>query len=172
MAHVGVDARRVGPIGLDRDDREAVPLDQAARDRRAGAIEFGGAVGRFAEQHHLGVGEAVEESAEILGALGRGHRLAKALDGLRGFMSPGGSGALGDARIGHGALSDADSPLRQHRQSNRLRAFVVPSLGRHAMSAWGRGPPWGTSDSNERSLCIPFNLRRRQWPTKIAWKGR
>ena len=30
MAHVSVDARRIGPVGLDRDDGEAVLLDQAS----------------------------------------------------------------------------------------------------------------------------------------------
>ena len=61
MAHIGVDAGGVGPIGFDRDDGEAVPLDEPAGDRGPGAVEFRGAVARLAEQHHLGVGKAVEQ---------------------------------------------------------------------------------------------------------------
>ena len=64
MAHVVVDAGGVGPVGLDRDDGEAVPLDQPPGDRRARAVELRGAVRRLAEQHHLGVGVAVEQRRE------------------------------------------------------------------------------------------------------------
>ena len=39
-------------------------LDQAARDRRPGAIEFRRSVAGFAQQHHAPVGEAVEQLAE------------------------------------------------------------------------------------------------------------
>ena len=63
-ADIAVDARRVGPIRFDRDDVEAVRRDQLLRDRGAGPVEFGGAVRRLAEQHHLGVAEPVEKGAE------------------------------------------------------------------------------------------------------------
>ena len=91
MAHVSVDARRIGPIGLDRDDGEAVLLDQAPRDRGAGAIEFRGAVGRLAEEHHLGIGEAIEHRAERFILADRRQRLsvlAHEIDSLadRGFV--------------------------------------------------------------------------------------
>ena len=64
VADVAVDAGGVGPVGLDRDDREAVPLDQPPRDRRAGAVEFGRAVAGLAEQDDPRVGEAVEGLGE------------------------------------------------------------------------------------------------------------
>jgi hypothetical protein len=57
-------------------------------------------MGRFTQQDHLGVREAVKERAEILGPLGRGQRFTKCFDDLSGFVSASGSGALGDAWIG------------------------------------------------------------------------
>src|SRR5829696_6980290 len=83
MAHIGVYAGGVRPVGFDRDDGEAVPLDEPAGDRGAGAVEFRAAVARLAEQHHLGVGEAVEYGAERLGIEDRRKRLAMAADGAR-----------------------------------------------------------------------------------------
>ena len=61
MADIAVDARRVGPIRLDRDDVEAVRCDQLLRDRGARPVEFGSAVRRLAEQHDFGVAEPVEK---------------------------------------------------------------------------------------------------------------
>jgi hypothetical protein len=83
MAHIGVDAGGVGPIGFHRDDGEAVPFDEPAGDRSPGAVEFRGAVARLAEQHHLGVGKAVEHGAERVGIEDRRERLAMAADGAR-----------------------------------------------------------------------------------------
>ncbi len=64
MTDIAVDARRIGPIRLDRDDVEPVRGDQPFRDRGARPVEFGGAVRRLAEQHHPGVAEPVEKGAE------------------------------------------------------------------------------------------------------------
>jgi hypothetical protein len=64
VADISVERRRVGPIAFDRDDVEAVPLDQPPRNGRAGAIEFAGPVARLAEQHDARVGIEVEELAE------------------------------------------------------------------------------------------------------------
>ena len=55
-----IDAIRVGPVRLDRNHREAVTLDQPARDRGPGAVEFGGAVAGLAEQDDPRAGETVE----------------------------------------------------------------------------------------------------------------
>src|ERR1043166_7453213 len=60
-----VDAGGIGPIGFHRHDVEAMPLDQAARDGGPGAIELGGAMGGFAQQHHARFTEAVEGGAEL-----------------------------------------------------------------------------------------------------------
>src|SRR5262249_41911154 len=65
MAHVAVDGERVGPIGLDGDEAEAVPLDQPAGDGGASAVEFRRAVARLAEQHQPAVGIAVELGGEF-----------------------------------------------------------------------------------------------------------
>ncbi len=64
MPDIAVDIGRVGPVRLDRDDVEAVPLDQPPRDRRASAVEFGRAVARLAEQDEAGVAEPVEWRGE------------------------------------------------------------------------------------------------------------
>ena len=71
MADIAVDPRGIGPVGLDRDDVEAVIDDQALCDRGAGTVEFRSAVRRLAEQHHLGVTKAVEKRAEFVSALRR-----------------------------------------------------------------------------------------------------
>ena len=66
MSDVGVNSRCIGPVGFDRDDREAVLFDQSARDRRPGTIEFRRAMGRFAQKDDGGVGKAVKEGAKIV----------------------------------------------------------------------------------------------------------
>src|SRR5439155_21998836 len=70
VTDVTVDPRRIGPVGLDRDDGEAMIDDQALRDRGAGTVELRGAVRRLAEQHDPRVAEPVEKSAECLGMPG------------------------------------------------------------------------------------------------------
>ena len=57
---MAVDRQRIGPVGLDRDDAEAVLFYQAPGDRGARAIELRRTVARLAEQHDAAVGEAVE----------------------------------------------------------------------------------------------------------------
>jgi len=64
VAHMPVDRGGIGPVGLDRDDREAMFLDQPPRDRGAGAVEFGRAMAGLAKQHHPRVGIAIEQAAE------------------------------------------------------------------------------------------------------------
>ena len=71
VAHIGIDARRIGPIGFDGDDGKAVLLDQALRDGGTGAVEFRSAVRGLAQEHDFGVGKAVEQGAEGLFIGGR-----------------------------------------------------------------------------------------------------
>ena len=80
MAYVAIDHRGIGPVGLERDDAEAVPLDQPPGDRRARAIELRRAVAGLAEQHHAAVGIAVEALGEggIVDVGQRFDRLAQA----------------------------------------------------------------------------------------------
>ena len=59
-----IDGGRVGPIGLDRHDVEAVLFDQPAGDRRAGAIEFARTVAGFAQQDDTGVGVTIKGDGE------------------------------------------------------------------------------------------------------------
>ena len=61
MPHVAVQCLGVGPIGLDRNDREAMMLDEMPRDRGASAVELGRAVARFAQQDYAAVREAIEQ---------------------------------------------------------------------------------------------------------------
>src|SRR5690349_16335043 len=86
MADVAVDTGGVRPVGLDRDDGEAVTLDQATADGRAGAIKFGGAVARLAEQDQAGVGEALEQIGEG-GIVDVGQRLGSRGDEVRNGFS-------------------------------------------------------------------------------------
>ena len=67
-AHVAVDAVGVGPIGLDRDGREAFLLDEPLRDLGALAVELVRAVGRLAEQHEARVADQVHERVVVWAA--------------------------------------------------------------------------------------------------------
>ena len=60
-----VDAVRVRPIALDRDDVEALILDQRLRDPRANAVELGRAVRRFANQNDARFADPADEAREI-----------------------------------------------------------------------------------------------------------
>ena len=64
VADVAVDRGGVGPVRLDRDDREAMLLDQPPRNRGARAVELRRTVARFAEQDDTGTGEPIERFAE------------------------------------------------------------------------------------------------------------
>lgn len=61
---VFVDMPCIGPVGLNGDDGEAMPLNQALRDGGPGAIEIAGAVAGFADQHHPRIRVAIEHFAE------------------------------------------------------------------------------------------------------------
>lgn len=50
----------VRPVGFDCDNREAVFLDQPARDGSARPVKLRGSMGRFTEQHYTSVAEPVE----------------------------------------------------------------------------------------------------------------
>ena len=65
-------------ITASSDDRETMVLDQTTGDSGAGAVEFGCAMARLAEQHHAGGGKAVERAAEgrVIDGLQRLRRLA------------------------------------------------------------------------------------------------
>ena len=65
-AHIGVIDRGIRPIGFDRDDIEAVLLDQHRSNRRAGVVELGRAMRRLAEQHHALMGEALGEAGQLV----------------------------------------------------------------------------------------------------------
>jgi hypothetical protein len=67
MPHETVEPVGVRPIGLDRNDVEAMPLDQHATDRGAGAVEFGSPVRPLAQHHDESVAEALEWQGKIPG---------------------------------------------------------------------------------------------------------
>ena len=64
VPHITIDRRCIRPVGLDGNDREAVFLDQAPRDRGARTVKFRGAMARLAEQHDARMREPVEQAAE------------------------------------------------------------------------------------------------------------
>jgi hypothetical protein len=75
VTHIAVDARRIWPVGLDRNNIEAVRGDQMPRDRGAGTVKFGAAMRRLAKQHDARIAETVEQRAEFVLPLGRGQPL-------------------------------------------------------------------------------------------------
>ena len=87
VAHVAIDAQRVRPVALDRDAREAVVLDQPARQLRAEVIELVRAVRGFAEQYDVRVGEQIEQLIDLVVAVDRAcyprHRLREFTYGNR-----------------------------------------------------------------------------------------
>jgi hypothetical protein len=64
MPDISVDGRRVRPVGFHPDNGKTVPLDQAPRDRGAGAIELRRPVAGLAERDDTAIGEAVKQRAE------------------------------------------------------------------------------------------------------------
>src|SRR5919106_2477740 len=64
-SHVAVDAVRVGPIGFDRDRREAFLLDQPLGDLGALAVELVRAVRRLAEQREARIADQVHERVVV-----------------------------------------------------------------------------------------------------------
>src|SRR4051812_6896453 len=66
MANVAIDRRGIGPIRLDRNDRETVLLDEPAGDRRACPVELRRSMTCFAKQNDAPVGEPIEQLAEGL----------------------------------------------------------------------------------------------------------
>jgi hypothetical protein len=74
MADIIVDPRSIGPITLNRDDREPVPFDHAPRNGRAGDVEFPAAVCGLAKQQDLRIGEPIKVRRKIRCILGRGQR--------------------------------------------------------------------------------------------------
>jgi hypothetical protein len=78
MADIAIYPRRIGPIGLDGDDGEAMVSNEFSGDRGARPIEFGRSMSRLAEKHNLSVAEAGEVFSEMLGPLARGQGLALA----------------------------------------------------------------------------------------------
>ena len=89
---VVVDARGVGPVGLDRDELEAAPLDELLRDAGAHPIELARPVGRLAEQHDARVADALEERVD-------GRRL-DVVDRLGGLADQLGDRSLGSPGAG------------------------------------------------------------------------
>jgi hypothetical protein len=90
-----VERRRIGPVGLERDDRKAVPFDQPPGDRGPCAIIFVRAVTCLAEEDDPGVGIAVEMGREArivyvgqrLGRIGDHFRNASSHQPLAGLVS-------------------------------------------------------------------------------------
>jgi len=57
---------RLGPISLDGEDRETLPLDQVFEQAVLHLKEFGGAVARLAESDKLRVANDLVEKFDIL----------------------------------------------------------------------------------------------------------
>src|ERR1700722_1147760 len=65
MADILVDSRSIGPIGLDRDEVEALAQNQFLRDARAHPVELRSSVSGLAEQDDLRIGDPIEQRAEV-----------------------------------------------------------------------------------------------------------
>ena len=60
VAYRAVEHRRIGPVGLDRDYGETVPLHEPAGDRCAGLVKLACPMAALAEHHHALAGKAIE----------------------------------------------------------------------------------------------------------------
>lgn len=117
VANIIIDPRGIGPVGLDRDNVETVALDQPARDRGAGAVEFGSPVSRLTEQHDLGVAETIEHRTERRGVRRMRQRLGRLAQRVH---QPGGClpAFLIKVDVAHGTSFLArPQSLRRHRSS-------------------------------------------------------
>jgi hypothetical protein len=63
---IASDAARIGPVGLDGDDREPARADELLGDAGAHPVELGRAVGRFTDQHQPRSGQTAEQHAKIV----------------------------------------------------------------------------------------------------------
>ena len=75
-AHVGVVHRGIGPVGLDGDDVEAMPIDQHLGDARPRLVELRGAMGRLAKHDDATTAEPLDQIAQLV-------QIAEGLRGLR-----------------------------------------------------------------------------------------
>jgi hypothetical protein len=66
-----VDPVAVGPVPLDRDEREGGLLDQPRGEQRAPPVELVRAVTRVPHHHDPGRADPVEQDVEVAGALQR-----------------------------------------------------------------------------------------------------
>jgi len=64
MSHITVDRCCIGPIRLNRDNREIVGFDKVTGDRRPCPVEFRGTVARFTEQNDTPIGKAIEQPSK------------------------------------------------------------------------------------------------------------
>lgn len=94
----------IGPVGLDRDNGKPMVLDEPFRDRRAGLVEFRGAMGRLSKEHDRSVSKAVEERAKSGRILEGWQRLARMAQQVDHFPSRAAADALSHARDGHPVL--------------------------------------------------------------------
>ena len=165
MPHVLIDARGIGPVGLDRNQREAAAHDELAGNARAHAVELRGPVRRLAEQHHARVADALQQRVEVvvLDARERFRRLAQ----QRGDQL-GAAGARARRR-GAGARPllpplRADQRHEAHRPEFLARVPCAPRTRRTRTSCCSRGvgpigitsrPPTASCSSNGRGMSGP-----------------
>jgi len=74
VPRVGIDPCGIRPVGLDGDHREPMLLNEPTSDCSTGTIEFRRAVSGLAQENDLGVTEAIETGAELVGLLGMRQR--------------------------------------------------------------------------------------------------
>jgi hypothetical protein len=64
MSHIPVDRCCIGPVRLNRDNREIVGFDEMPGDGCPCPVEFRGTVARFTEQNDTSIGEAIEQPSK------------------------------------------------------------------------------------------------------------
>ena len=145
--------RRVGPVGLDRDDREAVPLDQPPRDRGAGAVN--------SDVPWLASPSRTTRASAKRSNMRRERRIVDLGQRLGGVGDQLGQRPRPAPRAGVGLAMRADQRHEAHR-AEILAARIVPSLVRGHLdqrSATAAGSPTGITSRPPGLQLVEQRLR-------------
>ena len=127
MADEAVDGGGIRPIRLDRDDGEAVVLDEVPSDGGTRLVEFAGAVARLPQQQHPAIREPIEQAAECR-IVERGQRLCRFGDHLRQRLLARGAGGV-IARRAAAILRPAMGADQRHERDGAEVLLLEAILG-------------------------------------------
>ena len=166
---VAVDALAVGPVPLDRDEREALLGNQPAADLGPPGVILGRPVRCLAQEHVSGLADRVQERIQALGPVERpGHRpeLGRQCRGDPGLLSGGSSHAdhrrllSRTERSPQTPLIPTDDSCHDNCRASSSRSAISTSSSSRAMtlSTSSRETATAMSTSPAPSPMVPMAL--------------